>query len=392
MSGAGAVAAVVQTVSIVLVARHSSPEVVGSYALWLAVSSMLAFLVSARADVLVLASDSEADAIKVATDSIHTAFLVSAALITATVLAAIYFGPSLGPSLAVVGALLTSRFDIYRAFLIRRGDSRRAARIVFFRSLISGVLLVLAAYWSDHFELLLLANFASFMFVLPVKSSSWQAHQFRMSACVDHLRKFKRQYSFGAPAAVVSAFYLQGLPIVFTAAFGEAVAGAVYLVIRAVQLPVGLLARATSELLTAEISKKGDQIESRRRAERFLAIIAALLIASAAISYFINFEAIAAFAFGDKWLGSGFSINSAISLMLFFSAVQFYVSPLTTDFTRYGKQSWMLLWEIGRTSMLLLGVLALRSLGADAAFLYWTTVALLSYVILHALRKRILRY
>lgn len=389
MSGAGAIAAIVQAASLVLVARLSTPEIIGSYALWLAVSSIAGVLLSARADSLVLAAPSAEDAEDVAANAIHLAFLVCAALMLITFGAQIGGLAGWGLPVAIMGGFLGSRFDIYRGLLVRQDNPKGAALLLISRSLLSSALLVSAAYLTDRFEMLLLANFASFLLVPTVKSDPQKVGP-DLSSCIMHFRKYKSQYLFGAPSAIISTFYLQGLPIVFSAAFGASVAGAIFLVVRAIQLPVGLLARATSELVTAAISGSTNQRQARLRAERFLGVVSISLLFASVAFYFVDVGGIVVLVLGSAWLATDFSIGPAFALMLAFAAVQFFVSPLMTDFIRFGRQKIVLLWEVGRAGLLLGGVVGLSAYGANIAFAYWAVVGMFSYGLLHSLRRRVL--
>lgn len=353
MTGTGIAQAIPIAISPILT-RLYSPQEFGTFALYMAVVSIVSVLVTGRYELAILLPKLDRDAINIVALAVGLSFASSVVLFVLVAL----FG---GPMASLLGApgfaqwlywvpastLLLGVYQTLNYWTNRRGQYRRLA---ISRTVQSGTASV-AQLGGGSINASALGLIGGQMLgqVLSTAVLAFQisredhalARKLRLARAMALAKKYKNFPRFLIVAHGFNAGSRNMPVVLLNAIFGAMTAGLFTLVQRVMGAPMVLIAGALGDVFRQEAShayvNTGNcRVVYQKTFQRLLAI--ALL---PFVFFFFSAPLIFAFVFGEQWRGAG--IYAQLLTPMFF--LQFVTSPLSSMYMIAEKQKLDLLWQ-----------------------------------------------
>lgn len=354
MTGTGLAQAIPIVVSPILT-RLYGPESFGIYALYVAIVSIAAVLVTGRYEVAVLLPKQDRDALHVAVLSILLSCSVSALLFLATILfgkpIARWLGaPGVAPWLYWVPAstLLTGVYQSISYWHNRNANYRRLALSRVVQSGSGAASQVTSGYAGSAWMGLIGGQLAGQL--LSTISLAYPAYK-TDSENLRHINRRRllllaRKYvSFPKYLTIghsLNTAASQMPVLILTALFGATTAGFYMLAQRVIAAPVALVAGAAGDVFRQEASaayvRNGNCLAVYKRTFARLFVIAV----PACVAFFFLAPPLFSTIFGAQWVMAG-EYAQILTPVLFFT---FVLSPLSSTFMIAEKQKLDLYWQV----------------------------------------------
>jgi len=355
MTGTSIAQAIPIAVSPILT-RLYSPQEFGTFALYMAVISIVSVLVTGRYELAILLPKQDRDAINIVALAIGLSFAISAVLF---VLVALFNGPMarlLGAPDFVqwlywvpASTLLLGVYQTLNYWTNRRGQYRRLAVS---RTVQSGTASVvqLGGGSIKASALGLIGGqmigqvLSTAVLVLQIcRQDHALARKLRLARAMALAKKYKNFPRFLIVAHGFNAGSRNMPVVLLNAIFGTATAGLFTLVQRVMGAPMVLVAGALGDVFRQEAShayaNTGNCRAVYQRTFQRLLVIALLPFTL----FFFSAPFIFAFVFGEQWRAAG--VYAQILTPMFF--LQFVTSPLSSMYMIAEKQKMDLLWQLG---------------------------------------------
>lgn len=388
LSASTAFISIAQAAILLVVARSADPAEFGVFAYWLSISAVLTVLTTVRGNQLIITASSMAQAYRVSVGLMP----IMLSFIPISYLVCFALSPSIDsllyPLATGLAAYTSAQVEIFRAVLVRLKRYRRAALVPCERFLVSAILTVWLLNISESLDIVYLA-YSSGQVLLGLWFSLRLLRKISVAQSINLLGKQRSHFTFGLGALAISSMSTSGLPAIFRALFGAEVAGAFFLVQRAVALPFSVLIRAVSEVVISSDSHSPGRTRVRRKAAGIMSVVFFGAILFAAVFYYFDLGATMMLLFGNNWRGAGLDLSVLVAMITLTSAVQLVVSPWTLDFTANHRSDVLFKWESARLCVVVGVLYWLAEIGAapEIGIVAWSCLSMVFYVVLELLRR-----
>lgn len=362
-----------------IVSRLFDPSDFGTYSIIVSIAAVLTVIFSGRLDLAVATALSDRQSrdaamlgsIYLTLGAVAVAVAISIALAAGTLesgkgIVGDYF---LIPLLLVAAGL----FDIFSAYLIRRGRYRQAAwrSITLNGSLAASQIGLGALSVPGGLSLgYLLSRIVGATYSARAGglrlSRDWRGlRRSGIRNVAEHTAHFPRVVT---PASLLNALGTQAPVLLFGLLLGPVAAGLLGFTQRILSAPASLLGQSLAQVYTAESAASLRREAGQPRA-LFVRTSLLLLVAAASLGVLIYLLSPLLFepVFGPDWAEAGL-ISQALSVGV---AAQLLVVPLSQTMIVHGKHRAQLLWDISRLVLIVAVILVAFSMGGDARAITW---------------------
>lgn len=336
-----------------ILTRIYTPEDFGVFALYLAISSIIAVIATGRYELAIMLPKKDEDAINIVVLSIIISFFVSFISLIIVFIFNTQITNLLGNQeisnwlyFIPMTVLLTGIFQSFNYWSNRKKQYKRLAvsKVIQSSTTVSTNLTMGFNGFSSSGLILggvLGQGIATGILTRMIwKEDSHRLNQMKRLKIFSMIRKYKKLPIYNLPNAIIDGFRLSGISILIAKFFTTATLGQFSLAWKMVQTPMSLIGSSLSQVFFQKIS-------SCNKKDLYRIVMKFILqasIVSAPIFLFIFFFAVDVFmfVFGDNWKLAG----EAASVMTPWLFLNFITSPLSTLFITLNKQDIMLIFAI----------------------------------------------
>ena len=336
-----------------ILTRIYTPEDFGVFALYIAISSIIAVIATGRYELAIMLPKKDEDAINIVVLSIIISFFVSFISLIIVFIFNTQITNLLGNQeisnwlyFIPMTVLLTGIFQSFNYWSNRKKQYKRLAvsKVIQSSTTVSTNLTMGFNGFSSSGLILggvLGQGIATGILTRMIwKEDSHRLNQMKRLKIFSMIRKYKKLPIYNLPNAIIDGFRLSGISILIAKFFTTATLGQFSLAWKMVQTPMSLIGSSLSQVFFQKIS-------SCNKKDLYRIVMKFILqasIVSAPIFLFIFFFAVDVFmfVFGDNWKLAG----EAASVMTPWLFLNFITSPLSTLFITLNKQDIMLIFAI----------------------------------------------
>jgi len=385
----GSVAAqLIAVMALPLLTRLFSPQTFGVYQVYVSVLSWLLVAASLRYEIAIMhaRSEDEAQAGIALCVLLNCSFACLVALACAVWSGAAAevtptaktFGWWLAPAVLFAGLGQTLSYVALRA---RAYNANAQARV--FQSAVYAAIGLLAGSVKAVTSSLLAADVAgrAAAAIRLFAKSRVRVGQWRglvLSGALKRFASHHRKFALVAlPAGLLNVAGLATTPLFMFLTFDPATAGQYALVDRCIQVPIGLVTQAVSQVFTSEFSALlGTRPSAAAGLLRSTVLVHFKLAAGPALGLLIGGPVMIEWVFGSQWAQAGYFARLMSPLFL----ISFVVGPVNMALVLLRKQELQLLWDgvrFGTSILLWTSVAHWRLTPGNAVALHvWTNVAI----------------
>jgi O-antigen/teichoic acid export membrane protein len=334
-----------------ILTRIYSPQDFGIFALYLAVTSILAVVATGRYELVIMLPRSDEDAAHIVALSLIISTLISfILLVIATIwnapLTVLLGNPEISRWLyfVPVSVLLMGTYNSFNFWLNRQKSFRimSANRIMQGTFTAAGQLGL--GYWSSGSTALITGYIAGWLAATfsAARFYKFKAVCFRPHSIIANAKLYKDYPGLSAPSSLLDAATTQAPVFLITKGYDAATVGFFSLAMKALYAPSSIISTAIGQVffqkIAALIHSNPDGISS----EVFSAAKKLAIIAVATFLPFMLFgDRIFGFVFGEAWTAAGEYVEILSPALM----MRFIVSPLSTIFLATGNLRLGALWQ-----------------------------------------------
>ncbi|WP_417334505.1 lipopolysaccharide biosynthesis protein [Halarcobacter sp.] len=206
------------------------------------------------------------------------------------------------------------------------------------------------------------------------------------------VKKYKSFPFNSIPSSLVNAVYNNGKFLILGIVFTSGIVGQLYLAFRVLMMPVSIISNSIANILFQKTSvwkyTKTNKLQMWKSLKKVLFVLMTIATFPSIIIYLYS-ESLFVFIFGDEWNLAG-SFASLLSIALFF---QFSITPFCKVFYTMEKQKLYLIWEVMRSILVFLPVVALGYMKIENNIIIFTmSISIsVSYLVLLIFLRGILK-
>jgi O-antigen/teichoic acid export membrane protein len=385
VAGGTAVAQLIGLLTLPLITRLYSPEVYGSFVVFLAYGGIVVPIVCARYEVAIALPRHQRSASALVIGSLAVA--AGMAALTAVVVAVLAsvsssFAGGVAWSLPLY-VLLGGVLQVFTNWHARNRNFPRLARSRIVQTAVSSALAIgLAFALNPQAMTLVVATLAGQTLALLVLLAGLPRSGFtprlRPRLVLRLMRHFRRLVAFNVPHVLSDAAQSSGLPLLIAAMFGPQAAAYYSFSTRLLKTPLGLVNGSISQVYYPRAaSHRNDDHQLRHDALRILGALSLVALLALPAILLVPDSAYT-LVFGSKWSGVGAYLRALSPWML--SA--FVAGPLSVLFLVKGRYALSFAFALGATlsAFLFLGAAHYFSQGMIAS-MWWLALGMTLYIV-----------